>query len=173
MICECPVSLSSFSYSYSCFLATTRTWGSTGKEVEKSTFWIEVPRILKNFKLSFIICFALIAMMIIFTTNAVPVDWQIPGWQWALNIPLALVVGCHILFPVSTFSVFRFSVFGFGAPCGHADSGRITLLPCLVHLDLVVPALSSLHQRIARIHSIRFTKRGEGEAGVIRGDKLR
>ncbi|KAK7461714.1 hypothetical protein VKT23_008140 [Stygiomarasmius scandens] len=76
------------------------TWGSTGKEVEKSTFWIEVPRILKNFKLSFIICFALIAMVIIFTTNAVPVDWQIPGWQWALNIPLALVVGCHILFPI-------------------------------------------------------------------------
>lgn len=77
-----------------------RTWGSTGKEVEKSTFWIEVPRIIKNFKLSIIICLLLIAMMVVFTTDAVPFDWQIPGWNWALIIPLSLVVGCHLLLPV-------------------------------------------------------------------------
>ncbi|CAK5262707.1 unnamed protein product [Mycena citricolor] len=76
------------------------TWGSTGKEVERSTFWIEVPRIWQNFKLSFIICFAAIVMMIVFTTGAVPAEWQIPGWNWALNIPLSLVVGCHILLPI-------------------------------------------------------------------------
>jgi hypothetical protein len=40
-------------------------------------------------------------MMIIFTTNVVPFEWQIPGWNWALIIPLSLVVGCHILLPVS------------------------------------------------------------------------
>ena len=50
--------------------------------------------------MSFIICFAIIAMMIIFTTNVVPFVWQIPGWEWALVIPLALVVGGHLLFPV-------------------------------------------------------------------------
>ena len=60
-----------------------------------------VPRIWSRFKLSFIICFAIIAMMVIFTTNIVPFVWQIPGYEWALIIPLALVVGCHILFPVS------------------------------------------------------------------------
>jgi len=76
------------------------TWGSTGKEVERSSFWIEVPRIWQRFKLSFIICFAAIAMMIIFTTDAVPFEWQIPGWNWALIIPLSLVVGCHILLPI-------------------------------------------------------------------------
>jgi len=76
------------------------TWGSTGKEVKRSTFWIEVPRIWSRFKLSFIICFAIIAMMVIFTTNIVPFVWQIPGYEWALIIPLALVVGCHILFPI-------------------------------------------------------------------------
>ncbi|KAJ3511596.1 hypothetical protein NLJ89_g4008 [Agrocybe chaxingu] len=76
------------------------TWGSTGKEVERSSFWIEVPRIWQRFKLSFIICFACIAMMIIFTTDIVPFEWQIPGWEWALIIPLALVVGCHILLPI-------------------------------------------------------------------------
>ena len=106
-----------------------RTWGSTGKEVERSTFWIEgrhstgrkggflfsdvvmvlflVPRIWKRFKLSFIICFLAIAMMVVFTTDLIPLEWQIPGWNWALIIPLSLVVGCHILLPVSSdYSVF-------------------------------------------------------------------
>ncbi|TFK36441.1 glycosyl transferase family group 2-domain-containing protein [Crucibulum laeve] len=76
------------------------TWGSTVKEVERSTFWIEVPRIWERFRLSFCICFACIAMMIIFTTDAVPFEWQIPGWNWALIIPLSLVVGSHILLPI-------------------------------------------------------------------------
>ncbi|EDR03342.1 uncharacterized protein LACBIDRAFT_331690 [Laccaria bicolor S238N-H82] len=76
------------------------TWGSTGKEVERSSFWIEVPRIWERFKLSFIICFACIAMMIIFTTDVVPFGWQIEGWNYALVIPLSLVVGCHILLPI-------------------------------------------------------------------------
>lgn len=39
-------------------------------------------------------------MMVVFTTDAVPFEWQIPGYQWALIIPLSLVVGCHILLPV-------------------------------------------------------------------------
>ncbi|KAL0573094.1 hypothetical protein V5O48_008865 [Marasmius crinis-equi] len=76
------------------------TWGSTGKEVEKSTFWIEVPRIIKGFKLSFIICFLIIFMMIIFTTSVIPFEWQIQGWNWALIIPLSLNVGCHIGLPI-------------------------------------------------------------------------
>lgn len=76
------------------------TWGSTGKEVEKSTFWIEVPRILKGFWLSFVICFAIIIMMIVFASPAVPYEWQIWGYQFALIIPLSLVVGCHILLPI-------------------------------------------------------------------------
>ncbi|PFH48495.1 hypothetical protein AMATHDRAFT_65339 [Amanita thiersii Skay4041] len=76
------------------------TWGATGKEVERSTFWIEVPRIWQRFKLSFIICFIVIALMVVFTTSAVPYEWQIPGWNWALIIPVALVVGCHLLLPI-------------------------------------------------------------------------
>ncbi|KAF9262377.1 hypothetical protein L218DRAFT_960195 [Marasmius fiardii PR-910] len=76
------------------------TWGSTGKEVEKSTFWIEVPRIIKGFKLSFTICFLVIFMMVIFTTNAIPFEWQIQGWNWPLIIPLSLNIGCHIGLPI-------------------------------------------------------------------------
>jgi len=81
------------------------TWGSTGKEVERSSFWIEVPRIWQRFRLSFIICFLCIAMMIVFTTELVPYDLQILGRNWALIIPLALVVGCHILLPVCVFFI--------------------------------------------------------------------
>ncbi|KAJ7705084.1 glycosyl transferase family group 2-domain-containing protein [Mycena olivaceomarginata] len=76
------------------------TWGSTVKEVERSTFWIEVPRIWQRFKLSFIICFMVIVMMIVMQSDAVPFEWQIPGWNWALNIPLSLVVGTHVLLPI-------------------------------------------------------------------------
>ncbi|KAI3615813.1 hypothetical protein WG66_010314 [Moniliophthora roreri] len=76
------------------------TWGSTGKEVEKSTFWIEVPRILRNFRLSFTICIMIIAMMIIMSTDLIPFEYQIPGWNWALIIPVSLVVGCHALVPI-------------------------------------------------------------------------
>ncbi|KAF7327342.1 hypothetical protein MKEN_00311800 [Mycena kentingensis (nom. inval.)] len=76
------------------------TWGSTGKEVERSSFWVEVPRIWKNFKLTFTICFSVIVMMIVFTTDAVPYEWQISGTNYALIIPLSLVVGSHILLPI-------------------------------------------------------------------------
>ena len=36
-------------------------------------------------------------MMIILTTDVVPFGWQIQGWNYALVIPLSLVVGCYIL----------------------------------------------------------------------------
>jgi len=55
---------------------------------------------LKRFWLSFMISFAAIIMAIVFTTDLVPYEWQIPGWNWALIIPLSLVAGCHILLPV-------------------------------------------------------------------------
>ena len=76
------------------------TWGSTGKEVEKSTFWIEVPRIFRRFWLSLLICTLLVIMMIIFNSNLVPFTWQIQLWNWALILPLAMVAGCHIMLPV-------------------------------------------------------------------------
>ncbi|KAF7334603.1 Glyco-trans-2-like domain-containing protein [Mycena venus] len=76
------------------------TWQATKKEVERSNFWIEVPRIWKRFRLSFCICFALIAMMIILSQPIVTPAWQIPGSSWAVILPLAIVTGGHILFPI-------------------------------------------------------------------------
>ncbi|OBZ72967.1 hypothetical protein A0H81_07224 [Grifola frondosa] len=76
------------------------SWGTTKKEVERSNFWIEVPRILKRFWIILLICLALSGGMIVLSTSLIPVGWQINSWDWAVILPLALVVGCHALFPV-------------------------------------------------------------------------
>ncbi|KAL7277979.1 hypothetical protein ACG7TL_007932 [Trametes sanguinea] len=76
------------------------TWGATKKEVERSNFWLEVPKILKRFWLSLVISLACCAIMIILTTEAVPVGWRIFSWDWAVILPLAIVAGCHIAYPI-------------------------------------------------------------------------
>lgn len=75
-------------------------WGATKKEVEKSNFFIEVPKILRRFRVALIISvFALVAMAIL-STSLVPLAYRIPSNSWAVLFPLALVAGCHILFPI-------------------------------------------------------------------------
>ena len=76
-------------------------WGATKKEVERSNFWIEIPKIAKRFWLSFVISFVLVVVVIVFTTNLVPSGWQILWSDWSVIFPLAIMVGCHILYPVS------------------------------------------------------------------------
>ncbi|KAJ7244336.1 glycosyl transferase family group 2-domain-containing protein [Mycena rebaudengoi] len=76
------------------------TWGATKKEVERSNFWIEVPRIWHRFRTAFCICFILIAGMIVLSTPVVTADWQIPGTSWSVILPLGIVTGLHILFPI-------------------------------------------------------------------------
>ncbi|PCH37090.1 hypothetical protein WOLCODRAFT_92261 [Wolfiporia cocos MD-104 SS10] len=76
------------------------TWGATIKEVERSNFFEEIPKILKRFWFSWLVCFVLIAAMIILATPVVPVEWQIDGSAWAVIMPLALIVGCHVLYPI-------------------------------------------------------------------------
>lgn len=63
------------------------TWGATKKEVERSNFWIEVPRIVKRFWLALGLGFAIIVRMIILSTSLVPPGWRIPGVDWAVILP--------------------------------------------------------------------------------------
>jgi hypothetical protein len=51
-------------------------WGATSKEVENTTFFEELPRLLKRFKFTFIFYFAMIGLII---TGAVafPVFWTV------------------------------------------------------------------------------------------------
>ncbi|OBZ72965.1 hypothetical protein A0H81_07226 [Grifola frondosa] len=55
------------------------TWGATKKEVERSNFWLEVPKILKRFWISLVISFAFIAAMVLLSTDVVPIGWRIFG----------------------------------------------------------------------------------------------
>ncbi|KDQ58169.1 hypothetical protein JAAARDRAFT_193608 [Jaapia argillacea MUCL 33604] len=81
------------------------TWGATKKEVEQSNFFIEVPKILRRFWLALVISTLFIATMVIFSTSLVPAGWMIPGVDWAVIFPLAIVAGSHILYPVLQFSI--------------------------------------------------------------------
>ncbi|KAJ7113089.1 glycosyl transferase family group 2-domain-containing protein [Mycena epipterygia] len=76
------------------------TWGATTKEVERSNFWIEVPRIWQRYQRIFLFCFLIIAGMIVLSTPVVTPAWQIPGTSWAVILPLAIVMSGHILFPI-------------------------------------------------------------------------
>ncbi|KAF8839998.1 hypothetical protein BDN67DRAFT_1011860 [Paxillus ammoniavirescens] len=76
------------------------TWGATKKEVEKSNFFIEVPRIWKRFRIALVLCFLTAAGMILLSTSLIPAGWQVDSANWAVILPIAIVVGCHILFPV-------------------------------------------------------------------------
>ncbi|OSD07696.1 hypothetical protein PYCCODRAFT_1357854 [Trametes coccinea BRFM310] len=76
------------------------TWGATKKEVERSNFFKEVPKIFKRFWFSWLVSWILVAGMVILSTPVVPLEWRIDGSAWAVIFPLAVVVGCHILFPI-------------------------------------------------------------------------
>ena len=70
------------------------TWGATKKEVERSNFWQEVPKIITRFRVALIICGITAFVMILLTTSAIPIGWRIFSWDWAVIVPLACVP-CH------------------------------------------------------------------------------
>ncbi|KAI0827193.1 glycosyl transferase family group 2-domain-containing protein [Trametes gibbosa] len=76
------------------------TWGATKKEVERSNFFKEVPKIFKRFWFPWLVSWILVAAMVILSTPLMPIAWRIDGSAWAVIFPLAVVVGCHILFPI-------------------------------------------------------------------------
>ncbi|KAF8634047.1 hypothetical protein AX17_004311 [Amanita inopinata Kibby_2008] len=76
------------------------TWSATVKEVERSNFFKEIPKILKRFWFPFLVSFVLILGMIVCGTPLVPIEWRVDGSGWAVIFPLSIVAGCHILFPI-------------------------------------------------------------------------
>ncbi|KAF9484563.1 hypothetical protein BDN70DRAFT_797466 [Pholiota conissans] len=75
------------------------TWGATKKEVEKSNFWIEGPRIFKRYWLVFTLSILSLAAIVVLSSNLVPPSWRIPSTSWAVFLPLITVAAGHILFP--------------------------------------------------------------------------
>ncbi|KAK0475534.1 glycosyl transferase family group 2-domain-containing protein [Armillaria novae-zelandiae] len=76
------------------------TWSATIKEVQRSNFFKEIPKIAKRFWFPLIVSTLLIAGMIILSTSLVPLGWRVDGSAWAVIFPLSVAAGCHILFPI-------------------------------------------------------------------------
>jgi hypothetical protein len=69
--------------------------------VERSNFFIEVPRILKRFRVAFVIAFLSVLMIIALSLPVIPVDWRFDVVaDWAIIFPFVLPSVLHILFPV-------------------------------------------------------------------------
>ncbi|KAI9711350.1 MAG: hypothetical protein M1812_007199 [Candelaria pacifica] len=74
------------------------SWGATAKEVENTSFFEEIPKLLKKFKFTFIFCLTCTAMMIVFSTSVVPVFWRINFF--IAIFPLCTIVVAHFLLPI-------------------------------------------------------------------------
>jgi hypothetical protein len=73
------------------------TWGATSKEVENTTFFVELPRLIKKFRITFLFCFACIGLMVAGVYFFPPL--------WRINTlvaiyPLSTLVAGHMLLPV-------------------------------------------------------------------------
>ncbi|EIW76066.1 hypothetical protein CONPUDRAFT_158837 [Coniophora puteana RWD-64-598 SS2] len=66
------------------------TWSATIKEVERSNFFKEVPKIFKRFWFPLLVSIIIIAGMIIASTPLVPYQWSVTGTDgWAVILPLS------------------------------------------------------------------------------------
>ena len=75
-------------------------WGATKKEVERSNFFLEVPKILSRFRVALVCSFTVAAGMIVLMLPVIPMEYQIPINVWSVIVPLAIVVSSHILYPI-------------------------------------------------------------------------
>ena len=65
------------------------TWAATKKEVERSNFFKEIPKIFKRFWLPLLVSILILAGIVIVSTPLVPLEWRINGTGWAVIFPLA------------------------------------------------------------------------------------
>ncbi|KAJ3510456.1 hypothetical protein NLJ89_g4665 [Agrocybe chaxingu] len=75
-------------------------WSATIKEVQRSNFFKEIPKIARRFWFPMSMSIIIITGMILCSTSLVPFEWRIDGSAWAVILPLSLSVACHILFPI-------------------------------------------------------------------------
>ncbi|KAL8693957.1 MAG: hypothetical protein Q9218_001315 [Villophora microphyllina] len=73
------------------------SWGATAKELENTTFFEEIGKVIKKFKITFIWCFVMMGMMI-YLAVAPPPFWAIDFFTaiW----PLTTIVTSHFLLPI-------------------------------------------------------------------------
>ena len=74
------------------------TWGATAKEVEDTTFFVEIAKLLRKFKVMFAFCTVLVGGMIYLAMFA-PVFWRIT--EFTAIFPLSAVVFTHVMLPIA------------------------------------------------------------------------
>lgn len=74
------------------------SWGATSKEAEDTTFFQEVPRIMRRFKFTFVFCLACAGMMVAMACF-VPVFWRID--LFIAIYPLSAVIFGHFFMPIA------------------------------------------------------------------------
>jgi hypothetical protein len=72
-------------------------WGATSKEAENTTFFKEVPKVIKKFGFTFIFCITASVGMVVLATVA-PEFWKIN--QFFAIFPLVTVVVSHFMLPI-------------------------------------------------------------------------
>ena len=73
------------------------SWGATANEVTDTSFFIELPVIMRRFKFTFLMCFLLLAL-ILCGAYAFPYLWRIN--QLIAIFPLATILFSHFFLPV-------------------------------------------------------------------------
>ncbi|KAI9892012.1 MAG: hypothetical protein M1814_002207 [Vezdaea aestivalis] len=73
-------------------------WGATSKEVEETSFFVEIRKVLKNFKGTFIFCIGCAIMMVVFACFLPPL-WRFSGVTSCY--PLASIIFCHFMLPLA------------------------------------------------------------------------
>jgi hypothetical protein len=74
------------------------TWGATSKEAEDTPFFEEIPRVLKNFKFTFLFCISGIATIVVLAIAAPPL-WRIDSF--VAIYPLGALIFGHFMLPVA------------------------------------------------------------------------
>jgi len=79
------------------FLSFDMSWGATAKEVDDASFFDEIPKILKKFKVTLVYCILAAVMMGVGATVLPPL-WRIT--QFVAIFPLAVNIFCHFALPL-------------------------------------------------------------------------
>ena len=64
-------------------------WSATIKEVQRSNFFKEIPKIARRFWFPMSMSIIIIAGMVVLSTSLVPFSWQVNGSGWAVIFPLS------------------------------------------------------------------------------------
>jgi hypothetical protein len=80
------------------FFEIDMSWGATAKEIENTSFFEELPRLLKRFKFTFLFCLVCTGGMVA-AAIAVPWNWRIT--EFVAIFPLSTVIVGHFFLPIA------------------------------------------------------------------------